>query len=59
MNIGSKVKVISNVYENGCAKDSVCEVVAIRSGVIYVLSGNPEDTRNPYPFFVSEVEEIV
>lgn len=58
MNIGAKVKVVSNVYENGCPKDSICELVVIRSGVLYLFNGDPEDTRNPYPFFVSEVEEI-
>lgn len=58
MNIGDKVVVASNAYETGCPKDSVCEVVDIRSGVFYVFNGDEKDTRNPYPFFKTELEEV-
>lgn len=58
MKIGDEVVVASNVYENGCPKDSVCKVVDIRSGVFYVFNGDEKDTRNPYPFFKTELEEI-
>ena len=58
MNIGDEVVVASNAYESGCPYGSVCTVLDIRSGVFYVFNGDEQDTRNPYPFFKTELEEI-